>query len=226
MPGQMIEFGSNGGAAKGYLATPATANGHAVIVLQEWWGLVDHIKQVADRFAGEGFVALAPDLYRGETADGPDAAGRMMMALDIQRAVADVRAATDYLLELPAVTSSKVAVIGFCMGGQLALASACADPRVGACADFYGVHPNAQLDFSKLEAPVLGLFAEKDGFVTPDVARKLKQDLQNAGARIDFHIYPNVDHAFFNDSRPEAYDAGAARDAWNRTLSFFRAELG
>ena len=225
MAGRMIELASDGSTARGYLVGDVGRGGPGVIVLQEWWGLVDHIKRVADRFAEAGFVALAPDLYRGESATSPDDAGRLMMALDIERAVRDVRGAVDHLLGLDAVSSQRVAIVGFCMGGQLALAAACADPRIGACADFYGVHPSVGLDFAQLEAPVLGLFAANDAFVTPEVARKLEKDLQAAGARADFHIYPDVDHAFFNDTRPEVYDADAAADAWRRTVKFFRSEL-
>jgi carboxymethylenebutenolidase len=226
MSGQMVEFASNGSTAHGYLARPAGGSGPGVIVLQEWWGLVDHIKAVADRFAAEGFVALAPDLYHGKATTRPDEAGRLMMALDIERAVRDVRGAISYLLEGGGARPGKVAAIGFCMGGQLALATACADARVGAVADFYGVHPQAKLDLAKLQAPVLGIFAENDGFVTPAVARKLEADLQSAGKRTDFQIFSGVDHAFFNDSRPDVYDAAAASDAWQRTLRFFQGNLG
>ncbi len=225
MAGNMVEFASNGTTARGYLATPDGGRGLGVIVIQEWWGLVDHIVELADRFAGEGFVALAPDLYRGESADNPDEAGRLMMALNIERAAQELGGAVDYLRGLDAVTSAKVGTVGFCMGGQLALASACQHDVVGACVDFYGVHPNVTLDFSGLAAPVLGLFAENDGFVSPEVANKLEHDIREAGKRADFHIYPGVDHAFFNDSRSDVYDADAAADAWRRTLEFFRAEL-
>ena len=226
MSGQMVEFASNGSTAKGYLAKPAGGGGPGVIVLQEWWGLVDHIQQVADRFAEQGFVALAPDLYQGKSTSRPDEAGRLMMALDIERAVRDVRGAISYLLERGGARPGKVAAIGFCMGGQLALATACADARVGAVADFYGVHPQAKLDLARLQAPVLGIFAERDGFVTPAVARKLEADLQAAGKQTDFHIFPGVDHAFFNDSRPDVYNPAAASQAWQRTLQFFQANLG
>jgi carboxymethylenebutenolidase len=226
MSGQMVEFASDGSSARGYLAKPAGGSGPGVIVLQEWWGLVDHIKAVADRFAAEGFVALAPDLYQGKSTNRPDEAGRLMMALDIARAVRDVRGAISYLLERGGARPGSVAIIGFCMGGQLALATACADARVGACADFYGVHPQAKLDLASLRAPVLGIFAENDGFVTPAVARKLEADLQAAGKRTDFHIFRGVDHAFFNDSRPDVYDAAAASAAWQRALQFFQANLG
>src|SRR5262245_58038830 len=226
MSGQMVEFASNGSTAHGYLAKPASGSGPGVIVLQEWWGLVDHIRAVADRFAREGYVALAPDLYQGKAAKGPDEAGRLMMALDIQRAVRDVRGAISYLQERGGARPGKVAVIGFCMGGQLSLATACTDARVGACADFYGVHPNAKLDLASLRAPVLGIFAENDGFVTPTVAQKLEADLKAAGKQTDFHIFPGVDHAFFNDSRPDVYNPAAASQAWQRTLQFFQGNLG
>jgi carboxymethylenebutenolidase len=220
----MVEFASNGSKAQGYLATPA-AGGPAVIVIQEWWGLVAHIKAVADRFAAAGFVALAPDLYHGESANGPDAAGRLMMSLDIPRATRDLDGAVTYLLARKEVTAKKVGVVGFCMGGQLALALACNNPKVGACVDFYGVHPNVKLDFAKLGAPVLGLFAERDSFVTPQVARKLERDIRAADKRVDCHIYPGVDHAFFNDTRPDVYNREVANDAWTRTTEFFRRQL-
>jgi carboxymethylenebutenolidase len=225
MPGERVEFASNGKKAQGYLATPASGRGPGVIVIQEWWGLVAHIKAVADRFASAGFVALAPDLYRGEFAERPDDAGRLMMALDIERAVRDLAGAVRYLLARPGVAPKKVGAVGFCMGGQLALAAACASASVGAVVDFYGVHPNVTLDFSKLASPVLGLFGERDSFVTPEVARALAHKLESAGKSADFHIYSDADHAFENDTRADVYHPEAARDAWKRTLDFLRANL-
>ena len=224
MAGKIVEFASNGGAATGYLAA-ADGGGPGVIVIQEWWGLVDHIKALADRFAAAGFTALAPDLYKGESTGNPDDAGRLMMALNIDGAAKDLSGAVEYLLGLDEVTSSSIGTVGFCMGGQLALATACSSNQVGACVDFYGVHPNVTLDFSGLRAPVLGLFAENDEFVTPEIARKLEHDIQQAGKQTDFHIYPGVEHAFFNDTRPDVYNADAAQDAWTRTLEFFHAHL-
>ena len=225
MPGQLVEFGSDGARAQGYLARPTSGRGPAVIVVQEWWGLVDHIKAVVDRTAAEGFVVLAPDLYHGDKTTDPDEAGRLMMALEMDRAIRDLGGAITYLLALEGVTYERAGAVGFCMGGQLALATACRDPRVGACVDFYGVHPNLTLDFSALEAPVLGIFAENDGFVTPEVVAKLENDLRSAGKTCPFHTYPGVKHAFFNDSRPEVYNAEAAHDAWQRTLRFLREHL-
>ena len=225
MPGERVEFGSNGSKAQAYLATPATGGGPALIVIQEWWGLVAHIKAVADRFASAGFVALAPDLYRGESTAKPDEAGRLMMALDIERAVRDLDGAVRYLLARPGVAPKRVGVVGFCMGGQLALAAGCKNASVAAVVDFYGVHPNVTLDFSTLRAPVLGLFGERDSFVTPDVAHALERALGEAGAAVDFHIYPDAEHAFFNDTRADVYHPEAALDAWTRTLAFLHENL-
>lgn len=226
MAGQMVEFGSNGANAAGYLARPASGSGPGVIVIQEWWGLVDHIKALADRFAAEGFFALAPDLYHGDSTTSPDDAGRLMMALDIERAISELGEAEQYLLGLDGIRGSTAGVVGFCMGGRLALAAACRRPQIGACVNFYGVHPNVSLDLSGLQAPVLGLFGENDGFVAQEDVRKLEHELQQAGKSATFHVYPGADHAFFNDSRPDVYNEEAAGDAWNRTLDFFREHLG
>jgi len=223
--GREIRFDSNGDEVLGYLSTPASGRGPGVLVLQEWWGLVDHIRDVCDRFAREGFVALAPDLYRGDSTSDPDAAGRLMMDLEIPRAARDLDAAVSALLGQDAVDGARVGAIGFCMGGQLALYAATRNAKIGAVADFYGVHPNISLDPSGLEAPVLGIFAELDEFVPPATARKLQQDLLDAGKRAEFRIFDEADHAFFNDTRPDVYNASAAAEAWNLTLNFFRAEL-
>jgi carboxymethylenebutenolidase len=223
--GREIEFGVEGERAKGYLAEPASGRGPGVIVIQEWWGLVDHIRDVCDRFAREGFAALAPDLYRGETARDPDRAGRLMMGLEIPRAARDLDGAVQALLGERSVEGARVGAVGFCMGGQLALFAATRNPRVGAVVDFYGVHPNVRLDLSALDAAVLGIFAERDAFATPATARKLEADLRAAGKRARCEIYPGVDHAFFNDTRPDVFDAAAAARAWSETLAFLRAEL-
>jgi carboxymethylenebutenolidase len=196
-----------------------------VIVIQEWWGLVPHIEDVANRFAAEGFVALAPDLYHGEKATGPDQAGKMMMALSIERAEKDLRGAIAFLRRQPGVTGAAVGTIGFCMGGALSLFAASKNSDVGACVVFYGGHPNVKPDIPSLQAPVLGIWAGQDGFVTPHVVSQLDEQLTTQGKRHEFHTYPNAQHAFFNDSRPEVYDASASADAWQKTLTFFLREL-
>jgi carboxymethylenebutenolidase len=221
--GKMVQFPSNGGNTSGYLATPSSGKGPGVLVIQEWWGLVDHIKRVCDRFAAEGFSALAPDMYHGKTASEPDAAGKLFMALNIAQAEKDLRGAAKSLAEHS--STPKIGVVGFCMGGQLALFAATLNSNVGACVDFYGIHPNVKPDYSKLSGPVLGLFAEKDGFVTPQAARDLDAAIKKAGKQSEIHIYPNVDHAFFNDDNADAYNKPAAEDAWKRTLGFFKANL-
>ena len=223
--GREIQFDSEGEAVRGYLATPGSGRGPGVLVLQEWWGLVPHIRDVCDRFAREGFVALAPDLYRGETAQDPDTAGRLMMDLEIPRAARDLDAAVRALLDEPATDGPKVGAVGFCMGGQLALFAACRNATLGAVVDFYGVHPNVPLELDGLEAAVLGIFAEHDGFIPAEAVQKLEADLRAAGKRAVCEIFPGVEHAFFNDTRPDVYDAAAAARAWSETLAFLRAEL-
>lgn len=227
MAGRNVEFASNGGRDNGYLSPPAAGTGPGVLVIQEWWGVNANVRDIADRFAAEGFVALAPDLYHGKVAREPDEAGKLMMALDIDRAARDLRGAAAFLLGEGGAAGSRVGVVGFCMGGMLALYTGTVAPeQIGAIVDFYGGHPNVRPDYARLDAPVLGLFAERDGFVTPEVARALEAELKALGKRVEIHIYPDVDHAFFNDERPEVYAPEASVDAWKRTLAFFRANLG
>ncbi len=225
MSGNMITFPSNGSNAQGYLAVPDSGKGPGVIVIQEWWGLVDHIKDVCNRFAAEGFTALAPDLYDGQATKSPDEAGKMMMALNISEAGKKLRGAVDHLMRLENVDSVKAGVVGFCMGGQLALYTAAVNRNVGAVVDFYGIHPHVKPDFTKLEGPVLGLFAEKDKSVPQEAIQGLQKEIRAAGKTCDIYVYPNADHAFFNDTRPTVYNKTAAEDAWERTLKFFRENL-
>jgi carboxymethylenebutenolidase len=223
MAGKMVEFPTNGHTTQGYLATPASGKGPGVIVIQEWWGLVPHVKNVADRFAAEGFSALAPDMYHGQTASEPDTAGKLFMALNIEQAEKDLRGATTYLKGHS--STGKIGVVGFCMGGQLALLTATLDPSIAACVNFYGIHPNVKPDYRKLAGPVLGLYAERDGFVTPEVAKGVDKAIKDAGKSSEIHVYPGVDHGFFNDDRPDVHDKPAAEDAWRRTLAFFRQHV-
>ena len=224
MAGQMVEFPSNGGTTSGYLATPASGKGPGVIVIQEWWGLVPHIKDVCDRFAAEGFVALAPDMYHGESTKSPDEAGKLMMALRVDEAEKDLRGAIQYLLGHGAM-GDKVGTIGFCMGGALSLFAASKNTQVGACVVFYGIHPNVKPDLPNLQAPVLGIYAERDAYVPPSAVHELEGKLKELGKPAEMHIYPGVDHGFFNDTRPEAYNEEAAKDAWRRVLKFFGEHL-
>ncbi|MDQ3697195.1 MAG: dienelactone hydrolase family protein [Gemmatimonadota bacterium] len=225
MAGSMIEFLSNGRTTSGYLAIPLSGSGPGLIVIQEWWGLVGHITNVAERFAAEGFVALAPDLYRGERTKSPDQAGKLMMALDIAGAAKELRGAAEHLLALSAVRPKKVAAVGFCMGGQLALFAAQEHPDVIAGAvNFYGIHPNVPIEPARLERPVLAHFGKRDTSVKEKDARSLMGSLTSAGKTVDAYFY-DAGHAFFNDERPEAYDAESAETAWQRTLDWLGAHL-
>ena len=224
--GEMVEFPSNGGSAPGYLATPASGSGPGVLVIQEWWGLVDHIKELCDRFAAEGFVALAPDLYRGASSIEPDEAGKLMMGLNLEQADKDLSGAVDLLVQRSG--KEAVGVVGFCMGGGLALVLGTQRPDVvKAVVPFYGVipWPSAHPDWSRLDAKVLGHFAEKDAFFTPEKAQALEDELKSLGKEAQFFVYKDVDHAFFNDTRPDVYDGDTSQVAWDRTLSHFRSVL-
>jgi carboxymethylenebutenolidase len=224
--GQLIEFAANGHHSRGYLATPPEGRAPAVLVIQEWWGLVDHIQDVCDRLAAEGFVALAPDLYHGKTTRSPDEAGKLFMALNIARAGADLRGAAEALLARAEASGSRVGVMGFCMGGQLALYAGMQYPdRVACVVDFYGVHPRVPIDPSRIEVPVQAHFARRDQSVREADARALVERIEQAGGRIEAFFY-DADHAFFNDTRPTVYDRGAAATAWKRTLGFLREQLG
>lgn len=225
MAGRMVEFSSNGGTTRGYLAVPEKGTGPGVVVIQEWWGLVDHIKDVCNRFASAGYVALAPDLYHGETTKSPDEAGKLMMSLRIDQAEKDLRGAIQYLLAHEATTGDKVGTVGFCMGGALSLYAASKNEQVGACVVFYGIHPNVKPDLPNLKAPMLGIYAEHDQSTPPEAVRELEQKLKALGKSVEIHIYPNVGHAFFNDTRPGVYDARSAEDAWRRTIEFLAKNL-
>ncbi len=219
----MIEFRSNGGTAQGYVAGDT---GPGVLVIQEWWGLNDHIKDIVERFAEAGFVALAPDLYHGQVTTEPDGAGKLMMALNLDEAGKDMSGAIDELQRRTGQT--KVGVVGFCMGGGLALVVSCKRPdAVAAVAPFYGLIPweSAQPDWSALAAKVEGHYAAGDHFFTPDNAEALQAQLRSLGMDATLLVYPEVDHAFFNDTRPEVYNADAAQTAWLRVLDLFRSEL-
>jgi carboxymethylenebutenolidase len=227
--GEEIEFPSNGAVGGGYLATPASGSGPGVVVIQEWWGLLPHITEVADRFAAEGFVALAPDLYHGTKVpvSEPDEAGKQMMALDLERAGKDMSGAVDEVARRS--SGSQVGVVGFCMGGGLALVLACQRPdAVAACVAFYGLipWPEAQPDYSALGAPVLMHIAGRDEFFSPAAAADLEATLRSLGKQADSHVYDGAQHAFFNDTRPEVHDAEASALAWRRTVDFLHAQLG
>lgn len=222
--GEMVTFPSNGHTCDGYLA--GDGSGPGVIVIQEWWGLVPHITDVAERFAAAGFTALAPDLYHGESTTEPDGAGKLMMALNLETAAKDLSGAVALLQQKTG--RDKVGVVGYCMGGGLALVLATQRPdAVAAAAPYYGVIPwqSAQPDWSRIEAKIVGEYAEKDGFAGPEAVKALEDQLQQLGKDVTLHIHAGADHAFFNDTRPEVYDAEASKLAFDRTVALFREVL-
>jgi carboxymethylenebutenolidase len=226
-PRQNITFPSNGNEAHGYLALPPAGTGPGVIVIQEWWGLTDHIADVTDRLAAEGFVALAPDLYGGKVAHDGEEAMKLMMELPMDRAARDLSGAVDFLLGHEAVTSSKVGAIGFCMGGGFVLMLAAQQgDKVGAAVPFYGVGPAVPEQFAGLTAAVQGHYGEQDQMYPVDAAREQEEQIRReSGAEVEFFYYP-AGHAFHNDhDHLGTYDPENAKLAWQRAVDFLRAKL-
>jgi carboxymethylenebutenolidase len=221
-----VEFQANGTTAPGYLAIPESGGGPATIVMQEWWGLDEHIRSVCDRFAAAGFLALAPDLFRGETTDQPSEAEQKMMALSMDQAEKDMRGAVDYLAAHEGFEGGGVGSVGFCLGGGLSVWAASANPKVKGTVTYYYVMPHGKPDFTKIEGSVLGHFGTADEFVPVDDAKALEQELRDAGVDARFEFYEGAGHAFFNDTnRFGTYDRDVAERSWERTTSFLREKL-
>jgi carboxymethylenebutenolidase len=224
--GEAIKFSNGSEEIGAYISRPASGSGPGVIVIQEWWGLVPHIKDVCDRFAAEGFTALAPDLYHGKTTTEPDEAGTLMQALHIGETEAILRKAILVLLtDKSTQPNDKAGVVGFCMGGQLALFAAASNPVIKATATFYGIHPAVQPSYRDLNGPVLGFYAEHDDYASPAAVQALDEELTILDKDHLFTTYPGTHHAFFNDTRPEVYDKDASADAWSKMIGFFRETL-
>ncbi|MFC3999400.1 dienelactone hydrolase family protein [Nocardiopsis sediminis] len=222
---QNVEFPSAGATAHGYLALPPDGSGPGAILIQEWWGLNDHIADVAERLAAEGFVVLAPDLYGGNVAHDSDEARRMMRELPVARGVELLSGAVDYLVSRPEVTSSAIGAVGFCLGGGFVLYLAAVEPRVVAAVPFYGVIQGELPDFSGLAAEVLGHFGDQDAAIPAAARERLHQAITDqSGIEPELRVYP-AGHAFFNDARP-SYHRESAESAWASTLDFLRRRLG
>jgi carboxymethylenebutenolidase len=226
--GDMVTFKSNGGTAGGYLASPASGNGPGIVVIQEWWGLIPQVKGTADMFAREGFNALAPDFYHGKSAriGEPDAAQKLMMELNIEQAERDARGAAHYLASHANTSPKKIGVIGFCLGGMLAIRTGIvASDVVAAVVDCYGVPQQKKPDYTKLNGiPLLGIFGGKDEGVM-NALPALEADLKAAGAPFEKVIYPNAGHAFLNEQRTDVHRPDDAKDAWPKIMSFLKRHL-
>lgn len=219
----------DGKSAEGYLAEPAQgSNAPGIVVIQEWWGLSDQIKRVADRLAQAGYRALVPDLYRGKKTLDAKEAEHLMSGLNFGDAAGqDVRGAVQHL---KATGSAKAGVTGFCMGGALTLLAAVNVPEADACVPWYGFPPLEYVDASKIKAPLLGHFATEDQFFAIDKVDELEKKLRAAKVGFEFHRY-QAKHAFANEEAnerklpPLEYNPQAAELAWKRTAEFFDRHL-
>lgn len=221
-----VEFQANGSAATGYLAEPASGTGPGVVVLQEWWGVDDHVRSVCDRLAEAGFIALAPDLYHGETTDQPDEAQQKMMALSMDLAEQEMAGAVAFLAAHEGRSGAGIGAIGFCLGGALAIWAAATNPQVTAAVTYYYVMPHGKPDFSQIDGPVLGHFGTADDFIPVEASEGLLSELRDAGVAAEFVFYEGAGHAFFNDTnRLGTYDADAAGRSWERSIDFLRENL-
>ena len=218
------ELRPDGQRLMGYLARPqGTGPLPAVVVIQEWWGVNAHIKDVAERLARQGYVALAPDLYHGVTVTEPDEARKMVMQLHMDDAVCEIQRAIDFLLDQQCVAGPTVGIVGFCMGGRLVLETARAEEKLGAAVAFYGRPPTPD-EAKQVRAPLLGLYGADDHGIPVESVRAMDRALQEAGIPHEIHIYEGAGHAFFNDTRA-GYNPQAAGDAWMRILKWFGTYL-
>jgi carboxymethylenebutenolidase len=215
-----VTFTSKAGdETSGALALPAgEGKAPAVVVLQEYWGVNDHIKSLVERFAAEGFVAIAPDIYRGAIARTAPEAQKLMQGLDWGRALGDVAGAVEYARAHPR-SNGKVAVTGFCMGGALTLVAAMQIRGLAAAVPFYGVPPAGE--WSKIACPVQAHFAATDEWAKPSIALDIQQAVQQAGGAMELNVY-DAEHAFMNDTRPEVYSPANAKLAWERAVTFLK----
>ena len=220
-----VDFESRSGKkVSGELAVPAGAGkAPAVVVLQEWWGVNDHIRSILSRLAADGFLALAPDLYHGTVTKSAEEAGKLMQALDHEQALDEIEGAAMYLTGHERA-GGRVGVMGFCMGGMLTFRSAERISDFSCAVSFYGAPPPDQYNVAKVRAPIVAHVARQDGWVTPELVETIRKNLTARGGTMTVHLY-EADHAFFNDTRPEVYSPENAQLAWERTTKFLHQQL-
>ena len=221
MKNESLNLSPSRGATTAHVAVPGGPADIAIILIQEWWGINDHIRDIAGRYAAEGFLCVAPDLYRGKLAKNTEEASAMMQALKLEDGVETIKAAlaetkTKYQVQ-------KIGITGYCMGGTFALRAACELPELGAAAPFYGDIPE-EIVLQKLRVPTLFIAGKRDAWINPGKVSGLEAMGRKHQLPLEVVSY-DADHAFFNDTRPEVYDAEAARDAWRRVLAHFRKHL-
>ena len=218
---ESMSFETANGATTAFVALPDAETNKAIVVVQEWWGLNDHIKDVAGRFAAEGFIAIAPDLYRGKLAANPEEAGKMMQALKIEDGLDTIKNCVDAARDNFAL--SHFGITGFCMGGTYALRAACEIEGFSAAAPFYGDIPDENV-LQKLKTPTIFISGTKDAWINPEKVAALEEAAEKFELPVHTLKY-EADHAFFNDTRPEVYNETAANDAWALVIGFFNDKL-
>ena len=219
---ETVSFRANGDTADGYLAHPVSPGPHpAVVVIQEWWGVDSHIKDVTERFARLGFAAIAPDLYHGQVTSEPDEARKMAMSMEYDRAAKEIDGAARWLLQQPYTRGPRFGCIGYCMGGGLVLTTAIRNHDVGGAIVYYGGLPNPPESLQGIEAPVLAFYGDGEA----ERANQLQQILRQNSKSVELHIYDGAPHGFFNDANESAYNLAAAYDTWPRAVHFFRKHL-
>lgn len=221
MKTETLSFSTPNGDSTAFVALPDVPNGKGVVVIHEWWGLNDHVKDIAGRYAGEGFIAIAPDLYRGKIATDPEDASSMMHALEIEDGLLTINKATEAARDKYGLLH--FGITGYCMGGTFALRAACELTGVSAAAPFYGDIPEDEI-LQKLSTPTIFISGTRDGWITPEKVASL----EDATSRFELPLQSvkyDADHAFFNDTRPEVYNETAAHDAWALVIGFFSDRL-
>jgi carboxymethylenebutenolidase len=223
---QTVSFRSGDETVQGYLVTPGTSGKHpGIVVIHEWWGLNDWVKEEAQKLGEQGYVALAVDLYRGRTATDPGEAHELMRGLPQDRGMRDLKAAFDYLASRSDVDKNKIGSIGWCMGGGWSIQLAMAEPKLVACVVNYGALPTDAAEIAKIHASVLGNFGAEDRGITPSDVNAFGKAMKDAGKSIDVKVYDGAGHAFENPNNKAGYRADAAKDAWERITAFFAKTL-
>ena len=225
----MLQYPSEGVMVRAYLVgEKGNAKRPAIIVVQEWWGLNDHMKDIATRYAKEGYIAIVPDLYSrlgNKVTKSPDEAGKLMGMLKQEDGLKDLQATIAYLKTVPEVDAARIGVTGFCMGGSYALMLPCVNSSIKAAVPFSGQVPNPDTPLQKLACPVLYIYGEDDGWITKADVQRLANALKKYNKAGEIKTYPGAPHAFFNDTRKDVYKPAEAKDAWGRTLAFFKKHL-
>jgi carboxymethylenebutenolidase len=220
---ETLDLTTDGGRTSAHVALPSegSSSSAAVLLIQEWWGVNDHIRDIASRYAREGYICVAPDLYRGKVTRDPDEASRLMHALQIEDGISTIRSAMEETKRKYNV--SRMGITGYCMGGTFALRAACDLTELDASAPFYGDIPEEET-LSRLKVPTLFIAGERDQWISPEKVEGLKEAARKFNLPVEVVSY-DADHAFFNDTRPEVYNPEAAKDAWRRVLELFDNRL-